>query len=77
MAISAVDTVISDMMLVAELDGLLARDVLIRQIRCPRQTHDPTKRQSSEQRAKKDTHFGDEIRAAVKNLGHVNFALLR
>jgi hypothetical protein len=64
-------------MLVAKLDRLLACDVLVRQIGCTRQPHDAAKRESGQQRAKKDTHFGDKIRTAVKNLGHVNFALLR
>jgi hypothetical protein len=63
--------------LVAELDGLLARNVLVRQIGSAGQTHHTAKGQGCEQRAKKDTDLGDKIRTAVKNLGHVNFALLR
>jgi hypothetical protein len=77
MTVAAINTVISNVVLVAELDRLLARDVLVRQIRSAGQTHHTTKSQSREERAKKDTDLGDEIRAAVKNLGHVKFALLR
>jgi len=40
---------------VAELDGLFARDVLIRQIGSAGQTHHTTKGQGREQRAKKHT----------------------
>ncbi len=76
MAVTAVDAIVSHVVLVAKLDRLLARDVLVRQIGCARQAHDAAKRQGGQQCSKKDTHLGDEIRAAVKNLGHVNFALL-
>jgi len=77
MTIAAIDTIIADVMFVAELNRLLAGDVLVRQIGSARQTHDGAKPQGSEQRAKKDTDLGDKIRAAVKNLSHVNVALLR
>jgi hypothetical protein len=77
MTVPAVDTVVSNVVFMAELDRLLARNVLIRQIGSAGQTHHAAKGQSSEQRAKKDTDLGDKIRTAVKNLGHVNFALVR
>jgi hypothetical protein len=77
MTIPAVNAIIAHMVFVAELDGLLARDVLVRQIRSAGQTHHTAKGQGRKQRAKKDTDLGDKIRAAVKNLGHVKFALLR
>jgi hypothetical protein len=77
MTIPAIDAVVANVVFVAELDGLLARDVLIRQIGSAGQAHHTTKGQGREQRAKKDTDLRDEIRASVKNLGHVKFALLR
>jgi hypothetical protein len=77
MTVTAVDAVIADVMLVAELNGLFAGNVLVRQIGSAGQSHDSAERQGGQQRTKKDTHPGDEVRTAVKNLRHVNFALLR
>ena len=48
MTITAIDPIVAHMMFVAELDGLLPRDVLIRQIRSARQTHHSTKAQCGE-----------------------------
>ena len=70
--VTAVDAIVADVVLVAELDGLLARDVLVCQIGRTRQTHHTPKRQGRKQRPKKDTELRDKIRAAVKNLGHSN-----
>ncbi|HLZ93051.1 MAG TPA: hypothetical protein VKQ28_15175 [Candidatus Acidoferrum sp.] len=75
--VTAIDSVVSHMVLVTELDGLLASYVLVGQIRSASQTHDGPQRQGRQQSTKKDTELGDKIRTAVKNLGHVNFALLR
>jgi len=76
MAITAIDAVVAHMVLVAELDGLLARDVLVGQIRSAGQAHHTPESQGCEQRPKKDTEPRDKIRTAVKNLSHVKFALL-
>jgi len=77
MAVTAVDAIVSDMVLVAKLDRLLARDVLVRQIGSAGQAYHAAERQRCEERAKKDTEPCDKIRTTVKNLGHVSFALLR
>src|SRR5258708_31328249 len=77
MTVTAIDAVVAHVVLVAELDGLLARDVLVRQITSAGQAHHTPESQGCEQRPKKDTEPRDEIRTAVKNLGHVKFALLR
>jgi hypothetical protein len=77
MAVTAIDAVVAHVVLMAELDGLLARDVLVRQIRSAGQAHHTPESQGCEQRPEKDTEPRDEIRTAVKNLSHVKFALLR
>ena len=77
MTVTAIDAVVAHVVLVAELDGLLARDVLVRQIRSAGQAYHAPESQGCEQRPKKDTEPRDEIRTAVKNLSHVKFALLR
>jgi len=56
MTVTAVDAVVAHVMLVAELNGLLAGNVLVRQIRSAGQSHDSAERQGGQQRAKKDTH---------------------
>jgi hypothetical protein len=75
MTVSAVDAIVADMVFVAELHGLLARNILIRGIgRAGYPQHsrecEPSKEYSGEH-----TEARDEIRAAVKNLGHVIVAL--
>jgi hypothetical protein len=77
MAIATINAIIANVMFVTELNGLLARDVLVSQIGSTRQTHHGAEREGRQQSPKEDTELGDKIRAAVKNLGHVNFALFR
>ena len=77
MAVAAVDAVVAHVMLVAELNRLLPRDVLICQIRRPRRKQSSRERQTGQEQRRKDTEPRDEIRAVVKNLSHVNFALWR
>jgi len=71
--ITAVDTVVTGMMFVAELDGLLASDVLARVIRSARKHQDAGESQCHRQNSKQKTESSDGICATVKNLGHVNF----
>jgi uncharacterized protein len=70
MAIPAIDTVITRVMLVAELNGLITHDVLVRQVRRARSQQDTRQRQTRQEKRREDTETGDEIRAAVKNLRH-------
>ena len=77
MAIAAIYTVIADMMLVAELNGLSPYDVLICEIRCPSDAQHADERKRRQEKRRKDTKSCDEVRASVKNLGHVKFALWR
>jgi hypothetical protein len=75
MTIAAINAVIADMMFVAELHGLLAGDVLIGQIGGACSRKDAHKREANQKNGGENTEARDEIRAAVKNLGHVSFAL--
>jgi hypothetical protein len=71
MTIPAVNAVIAHMMLVAELDGLLARHVLARHIGRTGDSEHRDQRQSSQKNSGEHTEPGDEVRTAMKNLGHV------
>jgi hypothetical protein len=73
--ISAVDTIVADMVFVAKLHGLLARDILIRGIGRASDPQHACESKPSEKNCGKHTKPGDEICAAVKNLGHLFVAL--
>ena len=75
MTIAAIDSVIAHVMFVAELDRLLARNVLPRQIRRSRERQYSRERQSRQKNCGEKAEARDEIRAAVKNLGHDRVAL--
>jgi hypothetical protein len=70
-AVTAIDPVISDMMFVAKLHRLLARNVLPGHVRRTRNREHSQKRQPDQKQSRKDTKSGDEVRAAMKNLRHV------
>jgi len=76
MAVAAIDSVIAHMMFVAELHRLFARDVLPRQVRrtCSGQQRQNCK--PDQEKCRKDTKSGDEVRASMENLGHVRFCTL-
>src|SRR5215470_1661680 len=76
MTVAAIDSVIAHVMLVAELDRLLARNVLPRQIRRTRKRQYSRECQSRQKNCGEKAEARDEIRAAVKNLGHVRVALV-
>jgi hypothetical protein len=71
MAVPAIDAVVADVVLVAELNGLISRYILIRQNGRTRRHENACQRQTRQEKRRKDTEPGDEIRAAVKNLRHV------
>jgi len=75
MTIAAVNSIVTDVMLVAELHRLLAGNILPRKIWRARERQDPRKRQSREKNSGEQAETGDKIRAAVKNLGHIRVAL--
>src|SRR5260370_22985945 len=77
MTVAAVDAVIADVMLVAELHRLLTGNVLPRHVRRTRHREDGYERHSDQKERRKHTEPGDEIRTAMKNLGHVFSALCR
>src|SRR6266849_4549786 len=75
MTVAAVNAVVADVMLVAELHRLLAGNVLPRHVGRARHRKDSDKRHSDQKKRRKHTESRDEIRAAMKNLGHVCSAL--
>ena len=70
-AVSAINAVVTHMVLMAELNGLITRYILIRQNGRTRRQENTGQRQTRQKRRRKDTEAGDKIRAAVKNLRHV------
>src|SRR6266849_1757636 len=71
MTVAAVDAVVADVMLVAELHRLLTGNVLPRHVGRARHREHGYKRHSDQKERRKHTETRDEIRAAMKNLGHV------
>ena len=76
MTVTAVDAIIPNVMLVAELHGLFTRDVLVGHVRGTCERKDSNKCQAPKEKSGKYAESGDEVRATVKNLGHVIFALM-
>ena len=70
-AVAAIDAVVAHVMLVAELDRLIARHILIRQIRRARREQNTGQRDARQKYAGKDTDSRDEVCASMKNLRHV------
>src|SRR5216683_6057641 len=75
MTVAAVDAVISDVMLVAELHRLLTGNVLPRHIGRARHREDGYERHSDQEEGREHTESRDKIRTAMKNLSHVRSAL--
>jgi hypothetical protein len=73
--VSAVDAIVADVVFVAELHRLLARDILIRGIGRASDPQHSRECEPSQKYSGEHTESRDEIRAAVKNLGHVIVAL--
>src|SRR5712692_7665926 len=71
MTVTAVDAVVADVMLVAELHRLLTRNILPRHVGRARHREHGYKRHSDQKERRKHTESRDKIRAAMKNLGHV------
>src|SRR6267154_2171581 len=71
MAIMAVDTVVSNVMSVAELDGLFARGVCSGQVRRPLQLRGNTDHPGNGEDRSENTNSGDCIRTAMKYLSHL------
>jgi hypothetical protein len=75
--VSAVDAVVADVVFVAELHGLFSRNILVGGIRRSSNPKHARDCETGEKNGGKHTKPGDEIRAAVKNLGHFIAALWR
>jgi len=71
-AIAAIDTVIAGVMFMAELNGLLAREVRLSVIRRPVEfEQQPDDYRDEEDRAE-DADFGYEVSASMKDLAHLS-----
>ena len=77
MTVPAINAVVAHVMLVAELHWLFPRNILSRQIGRTRERQYPGESNSRQENRGEQTESRDEIRAAVKNLGHVCVALWR
>jgi hypothetical protein len=73
--VPAIDPIVPHVVLVTELYRLISRHKLIRQIRRSRKNQHSRQRKSGKEYQREQTKPGDKIKTAVKNLGHVNFAL--
>ena len=70
MAIAAIYSVISDVMFMAELYGLFARDKCEGVIARPGELRHKPERQGDKKYSAKDGHTRDDISAAMKDLAH-------
>src|ERR1700674_2985774 len=77
MTVAAVNAIIAYVMFVAELHRLLTGNVLPRHVGRARHREDGYERHSDQKEGRKHTESRDEIRTAMKNLGHVCSALCR
>jgi hypothetical protein len=75
MAVAAVEPVVADVVLVAELHRLRAHNVLVCRVGRTRQPQNAHKPQPNKKNSREQTESRNEIRAAMKNLGHVSVAL--
>ncbi len=74
MAISAIDAVVTDVVFVAELDRLAARDTDLRHIGGTVNRGQGGDEDDDDTDAPEYTHPGDGVRAAVKNLRHARMS---
>jgi len=70
MAITAIDAVVTDVVFVAELDRLAARDTDLRHIGRPINRRERGNEDNDDGSAPEYAHPGNSVRAAVKNLRH-------
>ena len=75
MTIAAIEPVITDVMFMAELHWLRARNVLVGGIWRPRQPQYADESQADQKNSREQAESGNEICASMKNLGHVSVAL--
>jgi len=72
--VTTVDAIITDVVLVAELDGLLASDALVGDVRRARNQQDTRQGKSAKRNGREQTKLRNEIYTAMKNLCHVSGA---
>jgi len=73
--IAAIEPVVSNVMFMAELHRLRARNVLVRGIRGPRQPQYADESQANQKNSREQAESGNEICTSMENLGHVSVAL--
>ncbi len=76
-AIAAIDAVVAHVVFVAELNRLIARNVLVRQIRRARREQHTGQCDAGQKHACEDTESRDEVCASMKNLRHVYVCTLQ
>ena len=72
--VPTIDAVIADVVFVAELDGLLASDALVGDVRRARNQQDTRQGKSAKRNGREQTKLRNEIYTAMKNLCHVSGA---
>src|SRR5258708_28482973 len=77
MTVAAVDAVVADVMLVAELHRLLTGNVLPRHVGRARHRKDSDERHSNQKERRKHTESRDKILPPMKNLAHASSPLSR
>ena len=73
-AITAIDAVVTDVVFVAELHRLVARDTDLRHIGRPINRRERGNEDNDDGSAPEYAHPGDSVRAAVKNLRHARMS---
>jgi len=74
MAVTAIDAVVTDVVFVAELDRLAARDTDLRHIGRPVNRRERGNEDNDDGSASEYAHPGDSVRAAVENLRHAELS---
>lgn len=70
MTVAAIDGIIADVVLVAELNGLLTREVSLSVVRGPVEYEQKPDDYSNEEDRSEDGNLRDEVRASIKDLAH-------
>jgi hypothetical protein len=74
-AVATINSVVTDMMLVTELNGLLAGDLSLSDVRRAINRSQKPKHDAQEKETAENAHLGDGIGAGVEYLGHAEMPL--
>jgi hypothetical protein len=75
MTVPAIDTVVADVVFVAELNRLLAREISLSVVRGPVEFEQQPDNQSNEEERAEDGDLRNEVRTSVKDLPHLSARL--